>query len=50
MNELNPQYVGSRFEDFLAEEGILEEVTAVAVKRVLAWQIEESMKLHSIGF
>lgn len=44
MNELNPQYVGSRFEDFLAEEGILEEVTAVAVKRVLAWQIEESMK------
>ena len=33
------QHIGSNFDDFLAEEGILEEIMAVAVKRVLAWQI-----------
>ena len=35
---------GSSFEDFLAEEDILEEVTTTAVKRVIAWQIAEAMK------
>jgi hypothetical protein len=39
----NPHH-GSKFEDFLAEAGILEEVTTTAMKRVLAWQIEEAMK------
>ena len=35
---------GSRFDDFLAEEGILEDCTAVAVKRVFALQVGETMK------
>lgn len=35
--------IGSSFEDFLVEDGIHEEVTALAVKRVLAWQIEQEM-------
>ncbi|MBS0365513.1 MAG: XRE family transcriptional regulator [Proteobacteria bacterium] len=39
----NP-HVGSDFEDFLAEEGQLEAATAVAIKRVLAWQIAKAMK------
>jgi antitoxin HicB len=39
MHNFNPQHVGSSFDDFLQEEGILEEVTAIAVKRVLVWQI-----------
>lgn len=39
----NP-HLGSSFDDFLDEEGILEEATAAAVKRVLAWQIEQAMK------
>ena len=30
------QHIGSSFNDFLQEDGILEEVNAVAVKRVLA--------------
>ena len=38
----NP-HIGSSFDDFLAEEAILEEATAVAVKRVIAWQIEQEM-------
>ena len=35
----NQGRIGSSFEDYLATEGILEETRAVAVKRVLAWQI-----------
>lgn len=36
--------IGSDFDDFLADEGQLEEATAVAVKRVIAWQLGEAMK------
>lgn len=43
----NP-HLGSKFNDFLAEEGLLEEVTATAIKRVLAWQIEQAMKKQRI--
>lgn len=38
------RHIGSSFDDYLAEEGILAEVTAVAQKRVLAWQITEAMR------
>ena len=37
-----------RFDAFLEEEGILEEVDAVAIKRVIAWQIEQEMKAQHI--
>jgi hypothetical protein len=38
---------GSSFDTFLEDEGILEEVDAVAIKRVIAWQIQQAMeKLH----
>ena len=39
----NP-HIGSTLEDFLKEEGLHEEATNFAVKRVLAWQIEQAMK------
>lgn len=35
--------IGSTFEAFLKEEGTYEETTATAVKRVLAWQLEQAM-------
>ena len=38
------KYLGSNFDDFLEEEGTLAETEAVAVKRVIAFQIEEMMK------
>lgn len=38
----NP-YSGSNFDDFLAEEGILEEVSARALKRRLAIQLADIM-------
>ena len=41
--------LGSSFDDFLKEEGIFEETQAVALKRVLAWQIEDAMKEQNIG-
>ena len=35
---------GSTFDSFLEEEGIREEVEAVAIKRVLAWQLSQEME------
>lgn len=37
-------HTGSTFDSFLEEEGIREEVEAVAVKRVIAWQLAEAMR------
>ena len=42
-------HVGSDFEDFLREEDRLEEATALAVKRVLAWQIQEAMTKANVS-
>ncbi|MBK7180568.1 MAG: XRE family transcriptional regulator [Chloroflexi bacterium] len=39
----NNAYSGSTFDEFLAEEGILEEVSTKAQKRLLALQIEDIM-------
>lgn len=34
---------GSTFDSFLEAEGIREEVEAVAIKRILAWQLQQAM-------
>jgi predicted XRE-type DNA-binding protein len=39
----NP-YIGSSFDDLLEEDGVLEEIEAIALKRVLAWQVQELMQ------
>ena len=39
---------GSTLDSLLEEEGILAEVEAVAVKRVIAWQLQEIMKAGGI--
>jgi len=36
--------IGSRFDEFLEDEDLLAETEAVAIKRVIAWQIERLMK------
>ena len=36
-------HTGSSFDDFLEEEGILNEVKGAAIKKVLAWQFEQEM-------
>jgi len=40
--------IGSSFEDYLKAEGSLEETTTLAVKRVLAWQIEQAMASQGV--
>jgi antitoxin HicB len=39
----------STLDDFLTEEGTREAFQAVAVKEVLAWQIEEAMKTQGLS-
>jgi hypothetical protein len=42
--KLKKEHIGSSVEDFLTDEGILEESTAKAIKAVVAWQLAEQMK------
>ena len=41
--------IGSSFDDFLKDEGVYNEVETVAVKRVIAWQLEEAMKTRRMS-
>jgi antitoxin HicB len=41
--------IGSDFDEFLSEEGLLEETEATAVKRVLAYQISQYMEDHHLS-
>lgn len=45
---INEKYIGSTFDDFLEEEGIQEQSTVMALKRVIAWQIENSVQLKKL--
>lgn len=47
-NAMN-KYTGTDFDDFLREEGILDEVTARAHKRLLALQLKEAMETSRIS-
>jgi antitoxin HicB len=40
--------IGSSLDDFLDEEGILEQARIISAKRVIAWQLQEQMKLGRI--
>ena len=42
-------YIGSDFDDFLSEQGLTEEVSATAIKRVIAWQLAELMKAQHVS-
>ena len=43
------KYSGSNFDDFLKEEGLLEEVSARAQKRLLALQIHDIMQATNLS-
>jgi antitoxin HicB len=36
--------LGSTIDDFLKEEGILEEAEVQAIKEIIAWQLAQAMK------
>ena len=40
--------IGAAFDDYLKGEGTYEATQAVAIKRVLAWQIEQAMREKDI--
>lgn len=43
------KHIGSDFDDFLQQEGLLAEAEATAIKRVIAYQIEQEMKSRNIS-
>lgn len=45
----NNPHTGSRFDDFLKEEDLYDEVTAKAIKRALCEQLLESMQQRQIS-
>lgn len=45
---MKTENIGSNFDDFLQEEGLLDEANAVAIKRVIAWQIDQEMKAQKL--
>jgi antitoxin HicB len=42
-------HIGSDFDDFLKQEGLLAQCEAGALKRVVAWQLEQEMKRRRIS-
>jgi antitoxin HicB len=47
MTSKNP-HIGSSLTDFLDEEGIMEDCTHTAIKRVIAWQVEQAMQQRGL--
>lgn len=45
---MNKEHIGTNFDDFLEEEGLLAAAEAVAIKRVIAYQIEQLMTEQNI--
>jgi hypothetical protein len=45
---MNRKYVGNNLDEFLEDEGLLAEAEAVAVKRVVAFQISQLMESANI--
>ena len=42
------KHIGSSLDDFLKEEGVLEETRTVALKETLAWQVQQAMEKEHI--
>ena len=45
---MNGEHIGSDFDEFLKQEGLLAECEAGALKRVVTWQLEQEMKRRRI--
>ena len=46
---MKKQHIGSSFDSWLEEEGIYEDVSTAAIKRVLARQLEATMQEQNIS-
>ena len=45
---MNNKAIGSSFNDFLVEEGIAEEVKAGAIKKIIAYQLQEAIEKEQL--
>ncbi len=43
------KYIGSNFDSFLEEEGLLAQISTIATKRVIAYQIKQEMKKRNLA-
>ena len=43
------KHIGSSFDDFLEEEGLLAETEAIAIKRVIAFQVSQLMNTQKLS-
>ncbi len=48
MAKRNVSHIGSTLDELLSQDGVLEEVSARAIKRVIAWQLAEAMKTQGV--
>ena len=48
MAKRSVSHIGSTLDEFLSQDGVLEEVSARAIKRVIAWQLAEAMKTQGV--
>ncbi|MGB4582058.1 MAG: helix-turn-helix transcriptional regulator [Coriobacteriia bacterium] len=46
---MDKKHIGSDFDDFLRDEGVLDEAEAVAIKRVIAYQLAQEMERANIS-
>ncbi len=46
---MEKKHIGSNFDDFLAEEDLLEQAETVAIKRVIAYQVEQLMEQQNLS-
>ena len=48
MKKISKENIGSSLDDFLQVDSSLSSTTALAIKRVIAWQITEEMKAQNL--
>lgn len=48
-NKLKIQHIGSSFDSFLEDENLLQESETIAIKRVIAYELEQKMLAEKIS-
>jgi hypothetical protein len=46
---MSKKNIGISFDEYLSENAILDDAAAVAVKRFIAWQIEQEMEAQNLN-
>ena len=49
MSVARNSHLGSTLDDFLEDEGVLPEAHAIAIKRVIVWQVKRIMEIENLN-